>query len=294
MEVTMETQNLKTFLLLSKIKNFTQTAEQQFVAQSTVTNRIMELEKELGKKLFLRERNNLTLTKDGEIFLEYAKRIVELEETAIQEFSTQNSFRAALRIGTTNTVYECHLYEPIRSFVVNHPDVSIKVTIDHSFTLVQMLHDQLIDLAFTYVPVNKKYFECSSFHTDELVLVTHPKNIEYANGITKEQLVSTDYLYCNFALQDVGLYIRELFPKHHHFRFEIDKSPTLLQYLLDGIGFSFLPRSFVKQHLANGQLIMIPLLDFDTPKINSYILRKDNVGNKSVIDEFLDSIPRFD
>ena len=290
----MDTQNLKTFLLLSKIKNFTQTAEQQFVAQSTVTNRIMELEKELGKKLFHRERNNLSLTKDGEIFLEYAKRIVELEETVIHEFNTQNSFQAALRIGTTNTVYECHLYNPIRSFFINHPDISMKVTIDHSFTLVQMLQDQLIDLAFTYVPVNKKYFECSSFRTDELVLVTHPRNVDYVNGITKEQLVSTDYLYCNFALQDVGLYIRELFPKHHHFRFEIDKSTTLLKYLLDGIGFSFLPKSLIKQHLANGQLITIPLLDFDTPKINSYILRKENVGNTSVIDEFLESFVCLD
>ncbi|WP_312372002.1 LysR family transcriptional regulator [Lachnoclostridium sp.] len=286
----MDTQNLKTFLLLSQIKNFTQTAEQQFVAQSTVTNRIMELEKELGKKLFLRERNNLSLTKDGELFLEYAKRIVELEETAIHEFNTQNAFRAALRVGTANTVYECHLYEPIRSFFINHPDVSIKVTIDHSFTLIQMLQDQIIDLAFTYVPVNKKYFKCSSFRTDELVLVTHPKNQKYANGISKEQLVSTDYLYCNFALQDVGIYIRELFPKHHHFRFEIDKSTTLLQYLLNGIGFSFLPKSLINHHIENGQLIMIPLLDFDTPKINSYILQKENVGNASVIEDFIESI----
>lgn len=287
----METQNLKTFLLLSKIKNFTQTAEQQFVAQSTVTNRIMELEKELGKKLFSRERNNLTLTKDGEIFLEYAKRIVELEEAAIHEFNTQSNYRASLRVGTTNTVYECHLYEPIRTFFVNHADISMKVTIDHSFTLIQMLQDNLIDLAFTYVPVNKKSFTCHSFRTDELVLVTNPKNTEFHEGITKEQLAGTDYLYCNFALQDVGLYIRELFPKHHHFRFEIDKSTTLLQYLLDGIGISFLPKSLIRQHLAEHQLITIPLLDFDTPKINSYIVQKDSIGNAKIIKEFLDSIP---
>ena len=41
----MNTENLKTFIALSKYKNFTKTAESLFVAQSTVTNRIAELEK---------------------------------------------------------------------------------------------------------------------------------------------------------------------------------------------------------------------------------------------------------
>lgn len=45
----MNIENLKTFLTLSELKNFTQTADQYYIVQSTVTNRIMELEKELGK-----------------------------------------------------------------------------------------------------------------------------------------------------------------------------------------------------------------------------------------------------
>ena len=43
----MNTEELKTFIFLSKVKNFTLAAEQLYIAQSTVTNRISELEKEL-------------------------------------------------------------------------------------------------------------------------------------------------------------------------------------------------------------------------------------------------------
>ena len=50
----MNSEELKTFIFLSKVKNFTLAAEQLSVAQSTVTNRISELEKEVGKKLFRR------------------------------------------------------------------------------------------------------------------------------------------------------------------------------------------------------------------------------------------------
>ena len=58
----MNTEELKTFIFLSKVKNFTLAAEQMYIAQSTVTNRISELEKEVGKKLFSRGAKTVTLT----------------------------------------------------------------------------------------------------------------------------------------------------------------------------------------------------------------------------------------
>ena len=45
----MNSEGIKTFIMLSKLKNFTRTAERMYVAQSTVTNRIAELECETGK-----------------------------------------------------------------------------------------------------------------------------------------------------------------------------------------------------------------------------------------------------
>ena len=48
----MDIETMKTFLVLVDTKNFTRTAHQLFIAQSTVTNRILELEKELNVTLF--------------------------------------------------------------------------------------------------------------------------------------------------------------------------------------------------------------------------------------------------
>lgn len=58
----METENLRTFLLVVRYHNFTRAAEQLFVAQSTVTNRILELERAAGVKLLHRDTRNLSLT----------------------------------------------------------------------------------------------------------------------------------------------------------------------------------------------------------------------------------------
>ncbi len=65
----MDTQNLRTFILLTDLKNFTKAADQLFIAQSTVTNRIAQLEKELGKKLLFRNKKNISLTEEGKLFL---------------------------------------------------------------------------------------------------------------------------------------------------------------------------------------------------------------------------------
>ena len=118
----MDTQNLRTFLTLANVKNFTQTASLLYVAQSTVTNRIAELEKEVGKQLFIRSKKNISLTREGILLQDYAKRIVDLEEMSIREINSQAFSRASLRIGTTNTLYECYLAPVLTQMMKENTD----------------------------------------------------------------------------------------------------------------------------------------------------------------------------
>lgn len=266
----MDTQNLRTFLTLADVKNFTQTASLLYIAQSTVTNRIAELEKEVGRQLFIRNKKKLSLTREGILFQEYARRIIDLEEMSIREMNSQAFSRASVRIGTTNTIYECHLAPVLTQMLKEDKGYALNVTISHSVNLLQMLQDGLLDLSFTYQPLQKSGFCYQSFRTDKLLLVTSHVNSHYQKGIRKEELPRLNYLFCNFALQEVGQFIRELFPPFYQFPFEIDNSTKLVQYLLEGIGTTFLPSSLVTPYLKNQSLISIPLLDFEAPRINGY------------------------
>lgn len=286
----MNIENLKTFITLSELKNFTQTADRYYIVQSTVTNRIMELEKGLGKKLFIRNRKNVELTEEGQHFLSYAKRIVALEASAIEELSMLHTFSESLRIGTVNTAYDCFLFSPIKTFIREHQDISVKVIIDHSGPLLRMLQDGTIDLAFSYIPLKKAGFICKPFHTDDVMLVTSPQHSEYKDGIRQAQLPDLNYLYCDFMIQDGGTFIRDMFPKNYSFSFEIDKLTHLIPYLTDGIGYTFLPRSLVQQYLDDGSLIFIPLLDFSAPTIQNYVVIPENKADHSALCLFLDAL----
>lgn len=282
----MNIENLKTFITLSELKNFTQTADRYYIVQSTVTNRIMELEKELGKKLFTRNRKNVELTEEGLHFLSYAKRIVALETSAIEELSMLHTFSETLRIGTINTVYDCYLNHSIMDYIQTYPDISVKVIIDHSGPLLRMLQDGMIDIAFSYVPLKKNSFLCIPFSTDEVVLVTSPKHQDYKNGIRQSQLPDIQYLYCDFMVQDGSTFIRDMFPKNFSFPFEIDKLTHLLPYLMEGIGYTFLPQSLVDKYLEDESLISIPLLDFQAPAIQSYTIIPENKADNLSIRQF--------
>lgn len=267
----MNTETLQTFVQLANYKNFTQTAGKLYVAQSTVTNRIFELENELGKQLFLRNKKNLSLTAEGEHFLAYAKRILELENQAVKEVGAMNQFEHSLRIGTTNTIYDCYLADKTVDFISHNPGTKLNITIGHSLPLLQMLLDKTIDLAFTYVPCHKPKITCQVFHTESLVLVTGRSDDTYENGITQAQLAQVPYYYCDFNFQDIGSFIKDLFPKGHSFPLEIDRSANLLPYLSTGSGYSFLPESLIKKELKDKTLFQIPLLDFTIPKVSSYV-----------------------
>lgn len=283
----MNSDTLYTFIKLAEYKNFTQAAAELYVAQSTVTNRIFELEEEMGKQLFIRSKKKLSLTTEGEHFLVYAKRIQELEKLAKKEIGALSRYTHSLRIGTTNTIYDCHLAGYTVDFVYNHPNIKFNIMIRHSQPLIHMILDRTLDIAFTYVPCHKKGITCRELRTESLVLVTGRLNTTYQKGVTRAQLVELPYYYCDFNIQDMGSWIKELFPKGHSFPLEIDRSANLVPYLITGNGYSFLPQSLIYKELSEGTLITIPLLDFSIPKISSYVITCEEYGKYSCIQEYL-------
>ena len=266
----MDSQTLKTFLTLANVKNFTQTARLMYIAQSTVTNRIAELEREVGKPLFIRSKKNISLTREGLIFLDYARRILDLQELSIRELNSPAFSRTPLRIGTTNTIYECYLAPVLLEMLKKDSRYAVNLVISHSVSVLQSLQDGLLDLVFTYERLQKAGYRCHRFRTDKLLLVASPANARMQPAVRKEELPGLNYLFCNFALQEVGQFIRELFPPFYQFPFEIDNSTKLVQYLQEGIGCSFLPEGLVQPYLEEGSLQAIRLIDFEAPRISCY------------------------
>ncbi len=87
---------------------------------------------------------------------------------------------------------------------------------------------------------------------------------------------------CNFAIDEVGQFIKDLFPPYHQFKFEIDNSTKLIEFLKYANSYSFVPQKMIAEFIDQKIFRIIPLNDFETPLIKSYC-----VGNSVSKDTWL-------
>jgi len=91
-----ETRLLRYFLAVAREQNITRAAETLFVTQSTLSKQMMDLEKQLGKELFIRGKRKLTLTEEGAFLQGRASEILELIENTEEAFySDEDTYPSA-------------------------------------------------------------------------------------------------------------------------------------------------------------------------------------------------------
>lgn len=73
----MNIEQIEAFLFVAVTSSFSKAGESLYTTQPTVSTRIKSLESALNCKLFNRAGNNVTLTKEGEAFLPYAKNVFQ-------------------------------------------------------------------------------------------------------------------------------------------------------------------------------------------------------------------------
>ena len=80
----MELRHLRYFYAVALEMNFTKAAESLHIAQPPLSRQIMDLEEELGVKLFIRRPHFLALTPEGELLKQYAAQILDLADKAAE------------------------------------------------------------------------------------------------------------------------------------------------------------------------------------------------------------------
>ena len=274
----MDIESLRTFLILSETESFTATAQALFVAQSTVSSRINELEKELKVKLFERTNRTVKLTSVGEKFRKYAQTVTDLTDQTLTGFSNE-TYEDHIRVGCANTIYECYLKDEIKSFINDNPKDSLMVSIGISKDLNEKLQNGLFDLVYSYIPLQRSKYICKIFKQDKLILVTDINNKKY-KSMTVEELIDEKLLMCDFALKEVGEFVRNIFPKYHRFPMEIDDCTKVIPLIKDCGFYTFLPSALAKPLIKSKELREVKLKDFETPVINSYLIVNSEFAKK--------------
>lgn len=162
---------LETFVTVAEKGSFTKAANALYMAQSTVSNHIQQLEESLGLILFVRDmKRNISLTPDGNRIYQFAKEILlrcsELEETILENKKSQ------LIIGASTVPTESILPELIHKFINTHPNCRFVVKNGDSDQIQRMLTDGEISIGFVGTSDNRQEIIYEKITEDRFVMIT--------------------------------------------------------------------------------------------------------------------------
>lgn len=146
----MQLNQLQIFISVAEYLNFTEAANRLFVTQSSVSQQIAQLEKEIGVALFIRNKRTVQLTSVGTVFLKEAKEIVQKAEKAIEKAQkAQQGYIGKLRIGFLAAPMRDLLPNFIRSFTQKYPEIEIELFHFDLGTLNEKIVKNELDVIFS-------------------------------------------------------------------------------------------------------------------------------------------------
>lgn len=169
---------LKIFVTVVENKDFSNAAEELYLSHPNVRSQIQSLEEELGTKLVDSSSKHLELTQAGELYYEYAKQILLLQDKAKQEIKRiSNVVTGSLKVGASYTIGEYILPLAVAEFAAQYPKVEIETSIANTEEIIQGVQTNHLDIGLVEGEVNRSDVLVRPLMEDEIILLVpnqHP------------------------------------------------------------------------------------------------------------------------
>lgn len=255
----MELDQLRYTVAVAETGNFTRAAERSHISQPSLSQQILNLESEVGHKLFHRLGRKAVLTEAGATFLERARRILFEVENAAKELSDHPSLDRRITVGAVPTIMPYLVAPLIAECRTKHPNLLIHAREDFRPTLVRGVVEGELDLAVVPLPLRDPRLSIEPILVEPLLLVVghhHPfsnrKEIDIAD-LAEETFVTMGDT-STLASQIQGFFGDHNFVPKIGYR--CAQIATLKLFITMGLGISILPQ-VAHTHEDEGHLIYL-------------------------------------
>lgn len=183
----MDINQLKYFISVAQTLNFSEAARRNGLTQPSISHHINELEKQLGCKLFIRDKRSVSLTDSGRTFLPHALEIVDISHKAAVQLSNMEQGLAGHLTIAALTTSSAILSRCLAAFSKKYPQVTVDIHFTSGRTQALIMSEDKYDVHFAMddmVPVGET-FTAIPAHTDRLCLAV-PKDHPLAAGGTAD------------------------------------------------------------------------------------------------------------
>lgn len=164
----MTLQQLKYLVTVAECKNITAAAEKLYISQPSLSAAIHSLEKEMNVTAFVRSNKGMTVTKEGEELLSFARNLLEQADIMKERFCTNSNRKPKFCVSCQHYSFAVNAFVD----VVNEYDAA-----EYNFTLRETQTGEIIDdvangnseLGILYLSESNEDVLCKLFKKNDLI-----------------------------------------------------------------------------------------------------------------------------
>lgn len=248
----MEFQQLRYICAVAETSSFSRAAERCRVAQPSLSQQVLKLEKDLGAKLFDRLGRSVCLTEAGRAFLPHARAILTQMETARSSVADKIAdVRGSVAVGVIPTIAPYLMPRYTTAFAKKFPEANLRIVEETTPILVEGLQNLSIDLAILALPLRHKDLELFPIRTEPLFVVlprSHPRAAAESlalKDLRGEAFVMLRDGHCFRDLSIAACTHARITP---HIAFESGQFSSLFGMVAAGVGISLVPEMAIDRN----------------------------------------------
>lgn len=284
-------QKLKTLIAVAEEKSFTKASLKLSLTQPAVSHQIQLLEEEYNVKIINRGKKEITLTREGEVIVNFAKKFKAMEEQMICEL---HNLSIKIKMGITHTAESNAITEIVARFTKLNPNVSIIIITDTTPNLYKMVENYELDFAWVDSKITEANINWFPLDTDYLVCVLNndnpltKKEVITLNDLKKERLIlrlksSTTRKIFEASLEAINDSIN-----NYNVVLEVDNIATIKDLIRKDFGISILSKSACMDEVTKKKLTILPIKDLSMERQN-YVIYSNFSNNLSIIEQIVKS-----
>ena len=267
----------KIFCVVAESKNYKEAGEKLFLTESTISSHISNLEKQLDIILFYRERDGLTLTREGkELYDSIHEKIKDIEFAENAIIQNHDISKAKITIGCPSHISIFYLSKCIAKARKDYPDLKIDIIGASDYNgLVQLLQQHSVDFVIMDIVPKDVKSEITVktlkkvnnvFISKEPVNITNIKDLEnYKFVLNYESSVSTKELFETLKKHNVKIKAD----------IQADITEMRIEEVKQGQGIGYVMKEAAERDLENNEVYEVKLpIELPEMKINLVYIDK--------------------
>lgn len=252
----MELHQLEYFVAVVETGSFSQAAARCNITQPSLSQQIINLEKELGHKLFNRLGRRITITQAGNLFYPRACSIISDVHQA--KYALTDGYTpelSTLSVGIIPTLGSYLLYQTVSRFQEAYPDATLHIREDMTNQLIDQLMRAELDVAFVSLPISNKQIVTEPVFEESLYIAIPEKHsLASETTIEAEKLRDIPFVRlsdhdCLSDQLDAFCYVQKIDPPTIY---QTSHLSTVIELVRLGIGISLVPACSAKLHSNKG------------------------------------------